>query len=165
LSDSERKKSERLSGYKSGFEGRTDQIMSPGDKGRLIGNEPPVVQFRLFFKLPQDDYYSLYQLEFFYDLDFDWYEVRVSLGHETIAYVHGYANRGWDPQVNNIWVAEKFRRRGVASVMLSRVEEYFGHSPIPATRIEDNDAARAFWKKHLDRGSFRAPTDPATSES
>jgi len=139
--------------------------MSPANKVRSIVNEPPVVQFRLFFKLPQDAYFSMYQLEFFYDLDFDWYEVRVSLGQETVGYVHGYANRGWVPQVNNIWVSERFRRRGIASVMLSRLEEYFGHSPVPATPIEDNDAAKAFWKKHFDRGSFRTPTDQATSKS
>jgi ribosomal protein S18 acetylase RimI-like enzyme len=139
--------------------------MSLGDIRKPMGNDPPLVQFRFFFKLPQDAYFALYQLEFLYDLDFDWYEVRVSLGQETVGYVHGYANKGWDPQVNNIWVAEKFRRRGIASVMLSRVEDYFGHSPLPATRIEDNDAAKAFWKKRFDRSSFRAPADHATSES
>lgn len=86
-------------------------------------------------------------LELQHDSEMDWYEVRVFRGPELVGYVHGYANQGWNPQVNNIWVSEAYRRKGVASLMMAKLEDYTGQTPIPATPIDDNPAARAFWEK------------------
>lgn len=116
------------------------------------------MKFRMFFQIPDEVFQSLYVMEFFYDEDMDWYEVKIFQGSEIIGYLHGYANRGWGPQVNNIWVLEKFRRRGIASKMMSRVEAYFGQIPAPGTPIEDNEAARGFWKKY--RTDRNSKTDP-----
>lgn len=107
------------------------------------------MRFRLFFDIDDQGHRRLFALEFFYDEEIDWYEVRVFLGEEIVGYLHGYANRGWTPQVNNVWVVEKFRRKGIASMMMSKVEDYFGQIPLPATRIEDNEAARGFWKNYM----------------
>jgi GNAT superfamily N-acetyltransferase len=107
------------------------------------------VQFRHFFEAKRWGFRTLLLLEFQYDDETDWYEVRVYRGEEIIGYIHGYANRGWAPQVNNIWVTEKYRRQGIASVMMTKVEEFFGQVPLPATPIEDNVAARGFWKNYM----------------
>jgi GNAT superfamily N-acetyltransferase len=107
------------------------------------------VRFRFFFEVREKAFKTLLLLEFHYDEEIDWYELKVYRGTEIVAYVHGYANRGWTPQVNNIWVEKRFRRKGIASVMMSKVEDYFGEIPLPATPIEDNDAARAFWKNYM----------------
>jgi ribosomal protein S18 acetylase RimI-like enzyme len=103
----------------------------------------------MFFQIPDEVFRTLYVMEFLYEQDMDWYEVRVFQGSDIIGYLHGYGNKGWAPQVNNIWVMEKFRRRGLASAMMSRVDTYFGQIPVPGTPIEDNDAAKGFWKKYL----------------
>jgi len=113
------------------------------------------VQFRLFFEIPLGECRTLFLLEFLYEEEVDWYEVKVSLGQEIVGYVHGYANRGWAPQVNNIWVSERLRRRGIATVMMTKIEDYFGQVPLPATPIGDNEAARAFWRKYLKINSLR----------
>lgn len=107
------------------------------------------VRFRFFFEVRERAFKRLLLLEFRYDEEIDWYELRVYRATEIIGYVHGYANRGWTPQVNNIWVEERFRRKGIGSEMMSRVEDYFGEIPLPATPIEDNEAARAFWKNYM----------------
>ena len=107
------------------------------------------MQLRFFFQTRRQGFRTLLLLEFLYDEEIDWYEVRVFRGEEIIGYVHGYANRGWAPQVNNIWVAEKHRRQGIGSVMMGKIEEYFGQIPLPATPIEDNPAARGFWKNYM----------------
>lgn len=107
------------------------------------------MQFRLFFEPKGPGFRTLLLLEFVYEEDMDWYEIRVSRGEEVIGYVHGYANRGWTPQVNNIWVAERYRRQGIGSTMMSKIEDYFGQIPLPATPIEDNPAARGFWKNYM----------------
>lgn len=114
------------------------------------------MQLRLFFEVDTQGFRTLLLLEFLYDEEIDWYEARVFRGEEIIGYVHGYANRGWAPQVNNIWVAEKHRRHGIGSVMMSKVEEYFGQIPLPATPIEDNPAARGFWKNYMQISRARA---------
>lgn len=93
-------------------------------------------------------------MEFQYDDMTDWYEVRVFRGSEVIGYMHGYGNRDWTPQVNNIWVADRFRRRGIGSGMMAKVESYFGQIPVPGTPIEDNEAARGFWAYYMS-GKFR----------
>ncbi|MFC1833335.1 GNAT family N-acetyltransferase [Thermodesulfobacteriota bacterium] len=108
-----------------------------------------VVTFHIFFELSQHGYGSLLLFEFEHDKETDWYEARVFHGEDLVGFLHGYANVGWNPQVNNVWVTEKYRRRGIASVMMTKVERYFGQTPLPATRIEDNKAAREFWKKFL----------------
>ena len=119
------------------------------------------LHFRLFFELPHEGYRALFLWKFQYDEETDWYEGRVFRGEELVGYMHGYANRGWNPQVNNIWVAEGFRRKGVASAMMARVENFFGQSPLPGTRVEDNHAARAFWDKYLSGKSISIkPRDP-----
>lgn len=107
------------------------------------------MRFRLFFEAEDSGYRTLLALEFLYEEEIDWYEVRVFRGEEIIGYIHGYANSGWTPQVNNIWVAEKYRRKGIGSMMMSKVEDYFGQIPLPATPIEDNEAARGFWKNYM----------------
>lgn len=107
------------------------------------------VRFRFFFEVKEKAFKTLLLLEFQYDEEIDWYELKVYRGSEIVGYVHGYANRGWTPQVNNIWVEERYRRKRIASVMMSRVEDYFGEIPLPATPIEDNEAARAFWKNYM----------------
>lgn len=107
------------------------------------------MQFRLFIEFYEEKFRTLLVLEFNYDDDVDWYEVRVFRGEKIIGYVHGYGNRGWSPQVNNIWVAEEYRRRGLGTIMMTKVEDYFGQVPLPGTPIEDNDAAKGFWKSYL----------------
>jgi ribosomal protein S18 acetylase RimI-like enzyme len=106
------------------------------------------MEFRFFLELTENKFRTLLVLEFTYEDETDWYEVRVFRGSQIVGYLHGYGNRGWSPQVNNIWVADKFRRRGIATAMMSRVEAYFGQIPVPGTPIEDNPAARGFWKKY-----------------
>lgn len=119
------------------------------------------LHFRLFFELPHEGYHALYLWKFQYDEETDWYEGRVFRGEELVGYMHGYANRGWNPQVNNIWVSEGSRRKGVASAMMARVENYFGQVPLPGTRVEDNPAARGFWDKYLSgKGVNFKPQDP-----
>jgi hypothetical protein len=110
----------------------------------------------MFFRLPETVFRTLLVMEFFYDEDMDWYEVKVFRGSDLIGYVHGYANRGWTPQVNNIWVMDKYRGEGIASAMMSRIESYFGQIPVPGTPIEENEGAKAFWKKYL---SGRSPQE------
>jgi ribosomal protein S18 acetylase RimI-like enzyme len=111
--------------------------------------EVGTVKCRFFIELMENRLRTLLVMEFQYDDDADWYEIRVFRGSEVIGYVHGYANRGWDPQVNNIWVAERMRRRGIATAMMRRVETFFGQIPQPGTPIEDNEAARRFWAKYM----------------
>ena len=89
------------------------------------------MQFRMFFQIPDKIFHAMFVMEFIYDEEMDWYEVKMFQGSEIIGYVHGYGNRGWAPQVNNIWVMEKFRRSGIASAMMSKVEAYFGQIPVP----------------------------------
>ena len=107
------------------------------------------IQFRMFFELMVNNFRTLLLLNFEYDEEMDWYEVKVSRGQQVIAYVHGYGNQGWNPQVNNIWVARRFRRKGLGSLMMSKVEHYFGQVPLPGTPISDNEPARLFWKNYL----------------
>jgi len=97
----------------------------------------------------ENAYRTLLVMEFQYDDETDWYEVRVFRGPEIIGYMHGYGNRGWTPQVNNVWVAERFRRRGIGSAMMGKADSYFGQIPVPGTPIEDNDAARGFWRTYM----------------
>ncbi len=112
------------------------------------------MRFRFFFELPGEKYPILLLLKFRYDKEIDWYEIKVYRGQETIAYVNGYANQGWAPQVNNLWVSENYRRKGIASRMMSKVEDYFGQAPLPATPIADSEEARVFWSKYTgDRSS------------
>lgn len=119
------------------------------------------LHFRLFFELPYEGYEALFLWKFQYDEETDWYEGRVFRGDELAGYMHGYANRGWNPQVNNIWVAERFRRKGIASEMMARIESFFGQAPLPGTRVEDNPAAKAFWDKYLSGRHLGArPRDP-----
>lgn len=92
-------------------------------------------------------------MEFRHDDEMDWYELRIFRGEHIIGYLHGYANKGWTPQVNNIWVDERFRRRKLATTMINQVESYFGQAPLPGTKIFDNEAARGFWKKIMERES------------
>ena len=117
------------------------------------------MQFRFFFELPGDKYPTLLLLEFQYDKEIDWYEVKVFRGEEVIAYLNGYANQGWAPQVNNLWVAEAFRRKGLASQMMTKVEEYFGIVPLPATPVADNEAARSFWDNYAAGRSIKGWKD------
>jgi predicted acetyltransferase len=107
------------------------------------------VAFRLFFEIPDNGYNIILLLEFWYDRETDWYETTVLCGEEVAGYLHGYANQGWAPQVNNIWVAERFRRRGIGSRMMAKVGEFFGQVPLPATPIKDSKAAKAFWKRFI----------------
>jgi ribosomal protein S18 acetylase RimI-like enzyme len=106
--------------------------------------------YRQFIEVYDQGFRTLFMLELQHDSEMDWYEVRVFRGQELVGYVHGYANQGWNPQVNNIWVSEPFRRKGIGSLMMEKLEDYTGQSPIPATPIDDNPAARAFWSKHAD---------------
>jgi ribosomal protein S18 acetylase RimI-like enzyme len=114
------------------------------------------VQFRFFFELPGEKYPTLLLLEFQYDEEIDWYEIKVYRGDETIAYLNGYANQGWAPQVNNLWVSENYRRKGIASEMISKVEDYFGQAPLPATPITDSEEARGFWSNYTGNRSREA---------
>ncbi len=112
---------------------------------------------RLFLQLQDRGYGELLLLEFRHDSESDWYEVRISHGKHEIAYAHGYANQGWNPQVNNIWVAERDRRRGIGTRIICSVETYFGQRPFPGTPITKNPAARAFWESVLNgTGSGKA---------
>ncbi len=101
-------------------------------------------------------------LELQHDSEMDWYEVRVFRGAELVGYVHGYANQGWSPQVNNIWVSTEHRRKGIATLMMSKLEDYTGQTPMPATPIDDNPAARSFWSKYS--GSENGAWDEDSSE-
>ena len=114
------------------------------------------LEFRLFFELTQHNFRTLLLLTFQYHEEMDWYEVKVFRGQEMIGYTHGYANQGWNPQVNNIWVLEKFRRQGIGSLMMARVEDYFGQVPLPGTPISDNEPARLFWRNFLTGRSDRS---------
>lgn len=104
---------------------------------------------RFFFELTVDGLGTLFLLEFDYDREWDRYEMNVYCGGAPVGYCHGYGNKGWNPQVNNIWVTESLRRRGIATIMLSKVEDYFSHLPFPGTKIADNQAARSFWRSYL----------------
>lgn len=114
------------------------------------------LEFRLFFEMNQHNFRTLLLLTFRYHEELDWYEVKVFRGQEMIGYTHGYANQGWNPQVNNIWVLEQFRRKGIGSLMMARVEDYFGQVPLPGTPISDNEPARLFWRNFLS-GRFDRP--------
>jgi predicted acetyltransferase len=105
--------------------------------------------FHLFFEVSEQGYNIILLLEFCYDRETDWYETTVVWGDDIVGYLHGYANQGWAPQVNNIWVAERFRRRGIGSRMMAKVGEILGQIPLPATPIKDNRAAKAFWKRFI----------------
>jgi GNAT superfamily N-acetyltransferase len=107
------------------------------------------VQYRQFVEVYDRGFKTLFMLEFQHDKDVDWYEVRIYRGADLVGYLHGYANQGWSPQVNNIWVARRFRRKGLGSLMMSKVTDYAGQVPMPATPVEDNHAAHAFWKRFL----------------
>ena len=107
------------------------------------------VRLRMFFELMLNNFRTLLLLNFEYDEEMDWYEVKVSRGQQVIGYVHGYGNHGWNPQVNNIWVNRRYRRKGLGSLMMSKVEQYFGQVPLPGTPISDNEPARRFWKNYL----------------
>jgi GNAT superfamily N-acetyltransferase len=123
------------------------------------GASPPgykEVQFRLFFELTQHNFRTLLLLTFQYHEEMDWYEVKVFRGQEMIGYTHGYANQGWNPQVNNIWVLKNFRRKGIGSLMMARVEDYFGQVPLPGTPISDNEPARLFWRNYVTGRSDRS---------
>jgi ribosomal protein S18 acetylase RimI-like enzyme len=121
------------------------------------------VEFRHFFEFVENKYRTLLVMEFQYDDKTDWYEVRVFRGSEIIGYMHGYGNRDWTPQVNNIWVADRFRRRGIGSGMMAKVESYFGQIPVPGTPIEDNEAARGFWRYYTS-GKFRTGDEKGGSD-
>jgi len=107
------------------------------------------VHLRMFFELTLRGFRTLLLMNFEYDEELDWYELKVARGQDVIAYMHGYGNHGWNPQVNNIWVSHRFRRKGVGSFMMSRVEQFFGQVPLPGTPISDNEPARLFWKNYL----------------
>jgi ribosomal protein S18 acetylase RimI-like enzyme len=113
------------------------------------------VRFRLFFELMLNNFRTLLLLSFHYDRETDWYELKVFRGQDVIGYMHGYGNHGWNPQVNNIWVSRKFRRKGIGSLMMSRVEDYFGQTPVPGTPISDNEPARLFWSNFTSGRSER----------
>ncbi len=128
----------------------------------LVGNFPTIawpeemiVHFRFFFELSDEQYPILLLLEFQYDEDIDWYEIKTYRGEEVIGYINGYANQGWAPQANNLWVSERYRRKGIASQMMSKVEEYFGQAPLPATPITDSNEARGFWSNYTQ--NYSAP--------
>lgn len=99
-------------------------------------------------------------LDFEYDEAVDWYEAKIWREGEVVGYINGYANHGWAPQVNNVWVAESYRRKGVATHMMAAIEEEFGQMPLPATPISDTDAARRFWDKYLAGRGIRTPKNP-----
>ncbi len=109
-----------------------------------------IVHFHFFFELSDEKYPTLLLLEFQYDEDVDWYEIKTYSGEEVIGYINGYANHGWAPQVNNLWVSERYRRKGIASQMMSKMEEYFGQAPLPATPIADSEEARGFWSNYTE---------------
>jgi GNAT superfamily N-acetyltransferase len=110
--------------------------------------EEMIVHCRFFFELSDERYSTLLLLEFQYDEDIDWYEIKTYRGEEVIWYINGYAYHGWAPQANNLWVAERYRRKGIASQMMSKIEEYFGQAPLPATPIVDSEEARGFWSNY-----------------
>jgi GNAT superfamily N-acetyltransferase len=118
------------------------------------------LEFRLFFEMTQHNFRTLLLLTFQYHEELDWYEVKVFRGQEQIGYTHGYANQGWNPQVNNIWVVQQFRRKGIGSLMMARVEDYFGQVPLPGTPISDNEPARLFWRNYLTGRSDRPKKAP-----
>jgi GNAT superfamily N-acetyltransferase len=132
--------------FPPGGESSETQPSSPPD---TRGVQFRQVEFRLFFEFTQHGFRTLLLVTFRYDEEIDWYEVKVFRGQELIGYVHGYANQGWNPQVNNIWVQERFRRRGIGSLMMARVEDYFGQVPLPGTPISDNEPARLFWRNYV----------------
>ncbi len=47
----------------------------------------------MFFSIPDKVFRALFVMEFVYDEEMDWYEVKMFQGSEIIAYVHGYGNR------------------------------------------------------------------------
>ncbi len=119
--------------------------------------------YRQLIEFYEKGFRSLFMLEFQHDQDMDWYEVRVYSGSSLVGYVHGYANQGWNPQVNNIWVTEALRRRGLGTIMMAKVEDYSGQLPEPATPIDDNEPAQAFWAKfRADRVASPRETDGET---
>lgn len=73
----------------------------------------------------------------------------MSKGKKRVAKCEGSGNEGWRPQVNNIWVHEGFRRRGVATLMLSKLERHFGFRPVPTGALGENSPEAAFWEKYL----------------
>jgi ribosomal protein S18 acetylase RimI-like enzyme len=105
------------------------------------------VRYRQLVEIPDQGFMTFFLMELQYDKEIDWYEIRMYQGRELVGYIHGYANQGWNPQVNNVWVTERFRRRKIASLMMSKIEAYFGQVPMPGTPIENNKAARGFWDK------------------
>lgn len=107
------------------------------------------MNLRFYIETQDNGCRTLLLMELNYEEEMDWYEVRVFRGEEIIGYVHGYANSGWTPQVNNIWVTEGYRRKGIGSAMMAKVESYFGQIPLPATPIEDNEAAKGFWGNYM----------------
>lgn len=121
------------------------------------------MNLRFYIETEDSGCRTLLLMELNYEDETDWYEVRVFRGEEIIGYVHGYANRGWTPQVNNIWVTEVYRRRGIGSAMMAKVESLFGQIPLPATPIEDNEAAKGFWKNYM-KSSWTRP-DTAETEA
>ncbi|MEW6137228.1 MAG: GNAT family N-acetyltransferase [Thermodesulfobacteriota bacterium] len=123
------------------------------------------MDYRFFVESYENGCRTLLLMELTYDRDLDWYQIRVFLGEEMIGYVHGYANKGWTPQVNNIWVAENHRRKRIASAMMAKLEDFFGQIPLPATPIEDNEAAKGFWSTFtkgtwVEQGEKRARRPP-----
>jgi GNAT superfamily N-acetyltransferase len=158
---------EPQSGQRKANPGATPETGTPAGKSRYHD-----VRFRMFFELMLNNFRTLLLLNFEYDEEMDWYEVKVSRGQQVIGYVHGYGNHGWNPQVNNIWVSRRFRRKGLGSLMMSKVEHYFGQVPLPGTPISDNEPARLFWKNYLTgRPSLKrkvakpaAPAHPLTDD-
>lgn len=132
--------------------------MSKDSAKKAHAGRNPRVRLRLFFEVPETIFGALFLLEFYHDEENDWYEVRVFHGAELHSHAHGYANHGWNPQVNNIWVAERVRRRGLGSMVLSKIESYFGQIPLPGTPISDNEAARAFWAKFMSQERLCLPS-------
>jgi GNAT superfamily N-acetyltransferase len=110
--------------------------------------EEMIVHCRFFFELPDEKYPTLLLLDFQYDEDIDWYEIKTYRGDEVIGYINGYANHGWAPQANNLWVSERYRRKRIATQMMSKIEEYFGQAPLPATPVVDSEEAREFWSNY-----------------
>lgn len=127
----------------------------PGPAQTLHMSREREVELRFFYWILVNGCRILLLFEFHYDPESDWYEARVSLGKHIIGYLHGYANRGWNPQVNNIWVHEQHRRKGIGSFMMSKIGDYFGQAPLPGTPIEDNEAAKGFWKNYTEATSGR----------
>lgn len=118
------------------------------------------MRFQYSFELPGDQPRTRLTLDFEYDEAVDWYEAKVSREEEVVGYINGYANHGWAPQVNNIWVTESYRRKGVATHMMSAIEEEFGQIPLPATPISDTEEARRFWDNYPVGRGIRSPRKP-----